>query len=186
MELKRFIPLLTSMLTLPAVAALNVGDPAPDFTTQASLGGREFTYTLSAALRDGPVVLYFYPAAFTKGCTIEAHSFAEAMPKFRELGASVIGVSSDTIDTLKRFSVSECRGKFPVASDSAQRIMKAYDAVLLWKSGYASRTSYVITPDGRIAYQYTDLNPDQHVENTLAAVRQWAQRNGRQAGALKP
>jgi peroxiredoxin len=176
MELKRCIPLLTSLLTLPAVAALNVGDPAPDFTTQASLAGKEFTYTLSTALRDGPVVLYFYPAAFTKGCTIEAHSFAEAMPRFKELGASVIGVSSDDIDTLKRFSVSECRGKFPVASDAGQRIMKAYDAVLLWKSGYASRTSYVITPDGRIAYQYTDLSPDKHVDNTLAAVREWAQR----------
>jgi peroxiredoxin len=176
MELKRFIPLLTSMVTLPAIAALNVGDPAPDFTTAASLAGREFTYTLSTALRDGPVVLYFYPAAFTAGCSIEARSFAEAMPRFHELGASVIGVSGDSIDTLKKFSVSECRGKFPVASDSAQRIMKAYDAVLLWKSGYASRTSYVITPDGRIAYQYTDLSPDRHVENTLAAVRAWTQR----------
>lgn len=176
MELRRCIPLLTSLLTLPAAAALDVGDPAPDFTAQASLAGREFTYTLSTALRSGPVVLYFYPAAFTKGCTIEAHSFAEAMPRFKELGASVIGVSADSLDTLRRFSVSECQGRFPVASDADQRIMKAYDAVLLWKSGYASRTSYVITPDGRIAYRYTDLSPDKHVDNTLAAVREWAQR----------
>lgn len=176
MKLKQLIPLLTSMLTLPAFAALDVGDPAPDFSTRASLGGKEFTYTLSAALREGPVVLYFYPAAFTTGCTVEAHSFAEAMPQFKALGASVIGVSTDSIETLNKFSVSECRGKFPVASDADKRIMKAYDAVLLWKTGYASRTSYVITPDGRIAYRYTDLNPDKHVDNTLAAVREWVAR----------
>ena len=174
--MRRLIPLLMSLVGLPAAAALDVGDPAPDFTTRASLAGKEFSYSLAAALKEGPVVLYFYPAAFTKGCTIEAHNFAEAMPKFRALGASVIGVSGDTIETLNKFSVSECQGKFPVASDADQRIMKAYDAVLLWKTGYANRTSYVITPDGRIAYRYTDLNPDKHVDNTLAVVREWAAR----------
>jgi len=100
----------------------------------------------------------------------------QAVDKFAALGASVIGVSADDIDVLFKFSVSECQGKFPVASDADKRIMKAYDAVLLWKTGYANRTSYVITPDGRIAYRYTDLNPDKHVDNTLAAVREWAAR----------
>ncbi|HZV53834.1 MAG TPA: peroxiredoxin [Rhodocyclaceae bacterium] len=172
--MKKIFALLTSLLTPPAMAALNVGDVAPDFSTQASLGGKEFTYSLAGALKQGPVVVYFYPAAFTKGCTIEAHNFAEAMPKYKELGASVIGVSNDTIETLNKFSVSECQSKFPVASDSSQAIMKAYDAVLLWKTSYANRTSYVITPDGRIAYRYSDMSPDKHVENTLAAVREWA------------
>lgn len=166
--------LIAAALSLPAGAALNIGDPAPDFTTQASMGGKEFTYTLSTALKDGPVVLYFYPAAFTPGCTIEAHNFAEAVDQYKQLGASVIGVSNDSVETLNRFSLSECRSKFPVASDASQSIMKAYDAVLLWKSNYASRTSYVITPGGRILYAYTAMSPDKHVENTLAAVRDWA------------
>jgi peroxiredoxin len=171
--MKRIASALLSLLALPAGAALKVGDLAPDFTTQASLGGKEFTYTLSTALKEGPVVVYFYPAAFTKGCTMEAHEFAEAMPAFKQLGASVIGVSSDTIETLNKFSVSECQSRFPVAADQDQHIMKAYDAVLLWKTRYASRTSYVITPDGRVAYSYTALSPDEHVRNTLSALREW-------------
>jgi len=173
--MRKLLALLMSALTPSAFAALEVGDPAPDFSTQASLGGKEFTYRLSDALKQGPVVLYFYPAAFTQGCTVEAHNFAEAVPKYKELGATVIGVSTDSIETLNRFSVSECRGKFAVASDANHAIMKAYDAVLLWKTNYASRVSYVITPDGRIAYRYSAMNPDKHVENTLAAVREWAE-----------
>jgi len=165
--------LVASILPSSASAALNVGDPAPDFTTQATLGGKPFTYSLSAALKKGPVVLYFYPAAFTPGCTVEAHNFAEAVPKYKELGASVIGISTDSIETLNKFSVDECKSKFPVASDADHAIMKAYDSVLLWKTNYASRISYVITPDGRIAYRYSDLSPDKHVENTLKAVREW-------------
>jgi thioredoxin-dependent peroxiredoxin len=115
-------------------------------------------------------VLYFYPAAFTPGCTVEAHEFAEATDKFKALGATVIGVSHDSIDTLNKFSVSECRNKFAVAADTDQSIMKAYDAVLAVKPEYANRTSYVIARDGTIAYSYTALNPGQHVENTMAAV----------------
>ena len=172
--MRGFFAVLAALLSLPASATLSVGDPAPDFTTQASLGGKEFTYTLSTALKGGPVVLYFYPAAFTKGCTIEAHNFAEAVDKYRTLGASVIGVSNDTLETLNKFSVSECRSKFPVASDASQSIMKSYDAVLLSRTSYASRTSYVIAPNGRIIYAYTAMSPDKHVENTLAAVREWA------------
>jgi peroxiredoxin len=174
--MNKVFALLAAIFALPAFADLNVGDIAPDFSTQASLGGKEFTYTLSAALKQGPVVLYFYPAAFTKGCTIEAHNFAEAMPKYKELGASVIGVSTDGIETLNKFSVSECQSKFPVASDASHAIMKAYGTVLLWKSSYANRVSYVISPEGKIVYRYADMNPDKHVENTLAAVREWADR----------
>jgi peroxiredoxin Q/BCP len=168
------IGLLAALIAMPAYAALDIGTRAPDFTTQASLGGKVFTYSLADALKNGPVVLYFYPAAFTKGCTIEAHDFAEAIDKYKALGATVIGVSHDNIDKLNKFSVSECRSKFPVASDADQRIMKSYDAILAAKPQYANRTSYVIVPDGKIIYTYTDLHPDKHVENTLAALREWA------------
>lgn len=153
-------------------AALKPGAHAPDFTTQATLAGRPFTFSLADALKQGPVVLYFYPAAFTSGCTVEAHEFAEATEKFHALGATVIGVSHDSIETLNRFSVSECRSKFAVASDADKRISKAYDANL-FATAYANRTSYVIAPDGTILYEYTALNPDKHVENTLGAVEKW-------------
>jgi len=156
-----------------AMAALKPGDKAPDFTTQASLAGKAFEFSLASALKKGPVVLYFYPAAFTPGCTVEAHDFAEATADFEALGATVIGVSHDKIDVLNKFSVRECRNKFAVAADPDQHITKAYDAVLKEKPVYANRTSYVISPEGTVLYSYTDLNPDQHVANTLAAVKQW-------------
>lgn len=155
----------------PALATLKVGDPAPDFTAPATLGGHEFTFALKDALKQGPVVVYFYPAAFTKGCTVEAHDFAQAMPEFRKLGASVIGVSHDDIATLDKFSVSECQSKFPVAADRDRRIMKSYDAALGFLTPYADRTSYVVGRDGRIAFAYSSLDPDQHVAKALAAVR---------------
>ena len=160
-------------LALPAAAALKPGSVAPDFVAQASLGGKEFSFSLAEALKKGPVVLYFYPAAFTPGCTVEAHEFAEAIEKYAALGASVIGVSSDDIATLHKFSVSVCRGKFPVAADGDQKITKAYDAVLARKPEYANRTSYVIAPDGHVLYEYTDLDPSMHVENTLDALQKW-------------
>jgi len=162
---------------VPASAALTPGVTAPLFTAPASLGGTVFTFDLKAALAKGPVVLYFYPAAFTKGCTIEAHNFAEATDKFKALGATVIGVSHDNIETLNKFSVSDCRNKFAVASDPDQKITKEYDAVLAAKPEYADRTSYVIAPNGKIIYQYTAMNPDKHVENTMAAVEQWKASN---------
>ena len=170
--------LAAAALALPALASLKVGDQAPDFSTQASLGGKEFSFKLSEALKQGPVVLYFYPAAFTKGCTIEAHDFADAVDQYKALGATVIGVSHDDIATLDKFSVSECRSKFAVAADADQSITKAYDAVLAAKPQYADRTSYVITPDGHILYTYTDLKPDHHVENTLAALKAWKDKQG--------
>jgi peroxiredoxin len=163
----------TTLFTVPTFGALPDGTKAPDFTTQASLAGKAFQFSLAKALKKGPVVLYFYPAAFTPGCTIEAHDFAEATPKFAALGATVIGVSHDPIDKLNKFSVSECRNKFAVASDADGSIMKNYDAVLAAKPEYANRTSYVIAPTGDIIYSYTELKPDQHVENTMAAVKKW-------------
>jgi thioredoxin-dependent peroxiredoxin len=165
--------LLAAFAAPPATAALKPGSSAPSFTARASLGGKEFDFSLSDALKKGPVVLYFYPAAFTPGCTQEAHEFAEATDKFAALGASVIGVSADDIDKLNAFSVSECRSKFPVAADAAKDIMAAYDAVLPGKPEYANRTSYVIAPDGSIIYEYTALDPSAHVANTLAAVQKW-------------
>src|SRR5665213_64069 len=156
-----------------ATAALKVGDKAPDFSTQASLAGKAFDFSLAKALKKGPVVLYFYPAAFTPGCTVEAHEFAEATDKFNALGATVIGVSHDHIEKLNRVSVSECRNKFAVASDADGSVMKEYDAVLPVKPEYANRTSYVIAPTGVVISSYTDLKPDKHVENTMAAVKKW-------------
>ena len=169
-----FIGLLAASFATPTYAALNVGVRAPHFVTQASLGGKVFTYSLVDALKKGPVVLYFYPAAFTKGCTIEAHDFADAIEKYQAFGTTVIGVSHDDIEKLNRFSVSECRSKFSVAADPDQSIMKSYDAILAVKPEYADRTSYVISPSGEIIYTYTDLQPDKHVENTLDALRKWA------------
>ena len=166
------LSILAALAAAPAAhAALKSGDKAPVFTTKASLGGKEFDFSLAQALKKGPVVLYFYPAAFTSGCTIEAHDFAEATDDFKKHGATVIGVSRDPIEKLDKFSVSECRSKFAVASDADGHITKAYDAVLAIKPEYANRTSYVIGRDGRIAYEYTAMKPDEHVANTMAAVK---------------
>ncbi len=168
---------LGAVCALPAQAALQNGAAAPDFTTQASIGGKVFTFALGDALKKGPVVLYFYPAAFTPGCTIEAHDFADAVDQYKALGATVIGVSHDDIDKLNKFSVTECRSKFAVAADTDQHIMKAYDSILALNPNYANRTSYVIAPDGKVIYSYTALAPEKHVENTLAAVKQWRAAN---------
>lgn len=159
-----------------ASAALKPGSMAPLFRTQASLGGNVSTFDLAEALKQGPVVLYFYPAAFTTGCTIEAHLFADATDQYHALGATVIGVSGDNIDTLNKFSVSECRSKFAVAADTDKSIMKSYDATLGF--GHANRTSYVITPDRKVLYEYTSLNPDEHVANTLKALQEWKSAQG--------
>ena len=168
-----YIPALLALIALPALAAVGVGDKAPDFTAQATLGGKEFTFNLADALKKGPVVVYFYPEAFTSGCTIEAHEFAEATDKYAALGATVIGVSHDKIDKLDKFSVSECRNKFAVAADPDLKVINAYGAALPGHETYANRTSYVITPDGKVIYTYTNMNPDQHVANTLAAIQDW-------------
>ncbi|MDE2002007.1 MAG: peroxiredoxin [Betaproteobacteria bacterium] len=168
------LALVSLLVAGPALAVLKPGALAPDFKAQASLGGKVFTFSLAKALKNGPVVLYFYPAAFTTACTLEAHEFADAVDAYHALGATVIGVSHDDIGTLNRFSVSECRSKFAVAADENQSIMKSYDAVLAIDPKYANRVSYVIAPGGRIVYEYTSLNPERHVEKTLDALRKWS------------
>ena len=136
---------------------------------------RSTSISLADALAKGPVVLYFFPAAFSDGCSIEAHEFAEAIAQFEALGATVIGVSADDIDTLGKFSVQACQGKFPVASDNKQDVMKSYDAVLKTRPDYANRISYVIAPNGTVVYNYMSLNPTKHVEKMLAALKDWSQ-----------
>jgi peroxiredoxin len=167
--------LLLFPLATSSYAALDVGDAAPNFTVPAALGGKVYSFKLSDSLAKGPVVLYFFPAAFSVGCSIEAHEFAESMAKFEALGATVIGVSSDDIDTLGKFSVQACQGRFPVASDSTQAVMKSYDAVMQTRPDYANRVSYVIAPNGKVLYNYQSLNPSRHVEKTLAALKDWNQ-----------
>ena len=159
-----------ALLSAPAGAALPIGAQAPNFTTEASLAGEPFRFTLAQALRRGPVVLYFFPAAFTAGCTIEANQFAEATDDFRAAGATVIGVSADDIETLNRFSVQECRNKFAVASASPAMI-EAYDVKLPERAGLSNRTSYVIAPDGKVVFVHSAMNPAGHVTGTLQAVR---------------
>jgi peroxiredoxin Q/BCP len=173
-KLLAFIVLGISVST-SSYAALDVGDAAPNFTASAALGGTVFKFNLADSLAKGPVVLYFFPAAFSVGCSIEAHEFAESIPKFEALGATVIGVSSDDIATLGKFSVQACQGKFPVASDDTQSVMKSYDAVMMIKPDYANRISYVIAPNGKVLYNYQSLNPSRHVEKTLAALKDWSQ-----------
>ena len=162
-----------------AWAALDVGDKAPDFTADAALAGKPFRFSLAAALAKGPVVLYFFPAAYSADCSIEAHAFAEAMPRFEALGASVVGVSADDAATLAKFSAQACQGRFAVASDSGMAVIKAYDAAMTTRPDYANRISYVIAPGGSIVYQYTSLNPTRHVDKTLEALRGWRERAAR-------
>ena len=171
----RFLACVLASLgfSLPASAALDIGENAPAFTTQAALGGSVYNFSLAESLKKGPVVLYFFPAAYSEGCSIEAHDFAEATEEFKAMGASVIGVSGDDIETLSKFSVQVCQSKFPVASDKAQAIMKSYDAVMQTRQEYANRVSYVIAPNGTVIFQYMSLNPTKHVEKTLGALRNW-------------
>ena len=154
-------------------AALDIGEKAPDFSAPAALAGKEYKFSLAETLAKGPVVLYFFPAAFSPGCSAEAHEFAEATDKFAALGATVVGVSTDDIDTQVKFSAQTCQGKFAVASDAGKTVVKSYDAAMLLLPDYANRVSYVIAPDNSIVYNYQSLNPSKHVEKTLAALREW-------------
>jgi len=155
----------------PAFAALDIGDPVPKFTATAALGGKTFNYSLADALAKGPVVVYFFPAAGTTDCNIEAHAFAEAMGQFEAVGASVIGVSADDIETLKDFSVKQCQSKFPVAADRSKVVIEGFDAVMQTRPDFANRLSYVVAPNGKVAYYYQNLNPDKHVERMLNALK---------------
>jgi thioredoxin-dependent peroxiredoxin len=151
-----------------AVAALSLGARAPTFGVPGAQGGRRLTINLVQQLRRGPVVIYFFPRAFTSGCTIESRAFAEAVPQFRRAGATVIGLSGDDVETLGRFSTQECRSAFPMGSASSN-LMAQYDVVL--REGISNRTSYVIARDGTIAHVHNDMNPNDHVRETLAAVQ---------------
>jgi peroxiredoxin len=169
------------VLATPSLAALKPGDSAPDFTAQAAVGGQEFAFSLADSLKKGPVVLYFFPKAFTSGCTVEAHEFAEAAERFSAAGATLIGMSSDSIGTLHEFSNKECSAKFPVAADPDLKVIRAYDSVLTsipGLGGVSDRVSYVIAPDGKIAYTYQSLDPDKHVENTLAEIKKLQDKRG--------
>ena len=165
--------LSTLAMATPAWAALDIGEKAPDFTAPAALAGKQYDFSLAESLAKGPVVLYFFPAAFTAGCSAEAHEFAEATDKFAALGATVIGVSTDDIATQLKFSMQACQGKFAVASDADKSVIKSYDAAMMIMPDYANRVSYVIAPNHSIIYSYQSLNPSKHVTNTLGALRGW-------------
>ena len=156
----------------PASAMLGQGDTAPDFTATASLAGKDFTFSLQKALAKGPVVVYFFPAAFTPGCNVEAATFSQAIGKFQAQGASVIGVTAGNTERLAEFSqdTEKCAGKFPVAADAGAKIAKSFDATMTLKPDLASRTSYVIAQDGSIAFVHDAMSPNLHVKETLAAV----------------
>ena len=166
-----------ALCSTAAWAMMQVGDTAPDFTVQAAVGGKKFTFSLAEALKKGPVVLYFYPKSFTSGCTLEAHEFADKADDFAGLGATLIGISADTIETQIEFSSKECRDKFPVGADPDGAVIREYDARMFKMGGFgpaiSSRISYLIGPDGKILYAYQDSAPDEHISNTLAAVRRW-------------
>lgn len=156
-----------------AQAALPMGATAPEFSTKGAKAGKEVDFDLKQALKRGPVVLYFYPKAFTQGCTLEAHAFAEATPEFAELGATVIGMSADDLPTLKKFSTEACRDKFAVAV-ATPKIIKEYDVALARDGkpqGMADRVSYVIDRSGKVVFIHSDLDYRDHVKMTLAAVK---------------
>ncbi len=166
--------LLCLAATAPAFAGLPEGAKAPEFKLQAALAGETSTFDLKQALKKGPVVLYFFPAAFTKGCTIEAHAFAEATDEFTKLHATVIGVTAGNIERVAEFSSVECRDKFAVAADPDAKIAGVYKNQLqMGGKTISDRTSYVIAPDGKILLSYTDRNPEEHITKSLEAVKAW-------------
>jgi peroxiredoxin len=185
---KRFVRscAVLGVLAVPASAALNAGQPAPDFQAQSSFAGKAAPYSLKDALKKGPVVVYFYPSAYTSGCNVQAREFAERSEKFAAAGASIIGVSLDSITRLTEFSADPqyCNSKFPVASDADGRIAKSYDLTV--KQGregqkdtrgadighdFAERTTFVVTPDGKIAATVGGMSPTANVEKALEAVQ---------------
>ena len=184
---------LAGMVAFPAWAALRQGDKAPDFSARASLAGKEFNFSLKDALKRGPVVVYFYPSAFTGGCNLQAHTFSENKEKFDAAGASIIGVSGDSIERLHAFSSDPqyCAGKFAVASDADGSIAKSYNLNKMnLKPGmkdtrgevidhdFIERVTFVVTPDYKIAATMSSaedkISPAEHVEKALAVVKQLA------------
>jgi len=161
---------LAALVSTSGQAALPVGAKAPDFATTGAVGGKPFKLHLAAQLKKGPVVLYFFPKAFTKGCTLEAHAFSDSIADFKKAGAQVIGMSSDNLPTLQKFSVEECRSAFPVAT-ATPATQKAYDVAWAAQPGLTTRTSYVIDRKGKIVMVHDDLDFSQHVAKTLSAVK---------------
>jgi thioredoxin-dependent peroxiredoxin len=160
---------IAGLSAAPVIAALPIGAKAPDFTTTGAVGGKEFKLHLAEQLKHGPVVLYFFPKAFTSGCTAEAHAFSASIGDFKKAGAQVIGMSGDDLKTLHDFSTRECRSAFPVATATPET-QKAYDVAWAAHPGITTRTSYVIAPSGKIVMVHDDLDFSQHVAKTLAAV----------------
>lgn len=170
---------------LPGVshASLPVGAKAPQFATKGAKAGKQVAFDLRKALAKGPVVLYFYPKAFTQGCTMEAHAFAEATEEFASYGATVIGMSADDLPTLKKFSTEECRDKFTVGIASP-KITSEYDVALDHPKaapGMTARVSYVIAQNGKIALVHSDPNYRDHVKLSLAAVQKLAKQKAAKA-----
>ncbi len=190
MNSRWFVALCAAAFALPALAMLEAGDTAPDFTAKASLAGEEFDFSLGDALQDGNVVVYFYPSAYTQGCNIQAREFAEKMDVFNSAGASVVGVSLDSIERLNDFSADPeyCAGKLAVASDESGEIARSFglkvaDARPGAKDtrgieighGFAERTTFIVTADGRIAETIGGMSPFENVQKSLEAVQRLAQ-----------
>lgn len=178
------------LISVPSIAALNVGDTAPAFDARASLDGSAFDFSLQEWLDEGPVVVYFYPSAYTQGCNIQAHEFATRMEQFNAAGAQVIGVSLDSIERLNDFSADPeyCAGKLAVASDSDGSIAQSYDLMVRGERsgatdtrgeeighGFAERTTFIVTPDGKVAETIGGISPYENVEKSLEAVQRLAQ-----------
>jgi peroxiredoxin Q/BCP len=191
MNMKRALlgTLLAAAIALPASAALKEGDSAPDFKLQASQAGKAFNYSLKDALKKGPVVVYFYPSAYTGGCNVQAHAFAVNQEKFAAAGASIVGVSLDSIARLNDFSADPeyCAGKIAVASDADGRTAKSYDLAVRDAApgrkdtrgvdidhGFAERTTFIVTPNGKVAAVVGGLAPGANVEQALQAVQKLA------------
>lgn len=187
MKIKLIAFLCSALVVVPALAALEPGDTAPDFDAKASLAGEAFDFSLSEALENGTVVVYFYPSAYTQGCNIQAREFAENIEKFEAAGASVIGVSLDSIERLNDFSADPeyCAGKLPVASDATGEIAKSYGLEVVEGRpglkdtrgeeighGFTERTTFIVTPDGRIAQTIAGISPFENVQKSLEAVQQ--------------
>jgi len=178
--------LLSTAIAVPAFAALKEGDKVPAFTAKASLAGKAFDYSLADSLKKGPVVVYFYPSAYTQGCNIQAHTFSENMDKFKAAGASVIGVSLDSIERLNDFSKDPeyCAGKVAVASDPSGSIAKSFDLMVGAARegakdsrgqeighGFAERTTFIVTPDGKVAATVGGVSPADNVTKSLETVQ---------------
>lgn len=182
-------------LAAPAFAALQNGAVAPEISAKGVTGGQEFNFKLSEALKKGPVVMYFFPAAFTKGCTIETQKFAEKADEFKAAGATLVGLTagaamadgktmvnaSDNLARLAEFSKEHCRDKFPMVAINADTV-KAYDVVLTGRPDWSNRTSFVIAPDGKVLLSHTDMAPDSHIEKTLETVKAWKASHDKHAG----